>query len=147
MLVPVLFVDVVEHGARGVGGVGHVQPAAREFPDEPAIHRAKGDLAPMGPFASAVDVLQQPGKFGGTEIGINDETGLLLNQRLAAVGLECRAHRRSTPVLPYDGIVNRFTGGAVPQESGLALVRNSDADDVPVVQCRLGKDLLCHGQL
>ena len=40
-LVPAQVLDVIEHGAAGVGVVGHVHPAAGELPDEPGVHGAE----------------------------------------------------------------------------------------------------------
>jgi hypothetical protein len=47
-----------------------------------------------------------------------------------ARGLEPRAKIRRAPVLPDDGAMHRTSGGAVPQQGGLALIGDADGDDV-----------------
>jgi hypothetical protein len=47
-------VDVEEQRARGVAGIGDVQPAAgAELPQQPAVDGAEGELAALGAAARA----------------------------------------------------------------------------------------------
>ena len=43
---------------------------------------------------------------------------------------------RRSPILPHDGVGERFAGGAVPQHRGLALIGNADAREL--VGCDAG---------
>src|SRR5256885_3700214 len=60
IVVPLVGVDVEQHGAAGVGDIGHMAAPARELPDQPAVHGAEGQLAALGGGARAVDVVQNP---------------------------------------------------------------------------------------
>jgi hypothetical protein len=68
-------VQVEEQRARGVAGVGDVQPAAAQLPHQPAVDGAEGELAALGALARAGDVVEQPGQLGGGEIGIELQAG------------------------------------------------------------------------
>ena len=57
LIVPRQAMEIEEQGARGVGGVGGVEPPAGQLPDQPRVHRAEGDLAGRG----AVPQLWGPG--------------------------------------------------------------------------------------
>jgi hypothetical protein len=46
-------VDVEQHRARGVAGVGRVDPPAGEPPEQEAVDRAERELAPLGRLARA----------------------------------------------------------------------------------------------
>ena len=48
VLVPVLAVDVEEHGARCVGRVGGVDRAAGQAPEQEPVDRAERQLAALG---------------------------------------------------------------------------------------------------
>ena len=63
--VPGLAVDVKEHRARRVGGVGHVQAAPAEAPQQEGIDRAEGHRAARGAGAQSRHVLQEPGREDG----------------------------------------------------------------------------------
>ena len=56
--------NVVEHGARGVGGICCMF-AVGEIPQQPAIHGAKGQFAALSSVASAGDIIKNPGNLGG----------------------------------------------------------------------------------
>lgn len=45
--VPSLCMDIVEHRARGIGGVGRVNRAACKLPEKEAVDRAERQLAPF----------------------------------------------------------------------------------------------------
>ena len=69
-------VDVEQQRARGVGGVGRVHLAAGQPPQQIAIDGAEHQLAALGAFARAGDVVEDPGDLGPGEIGIDDQAGL-----------------------------------------------------------------------
>ena len=55
--------------------------AAGELPDEPGVDGAEGQLAGLGPGAGAGDVVEQPGDLGAGEVGVDDQAGLLADER------------------------------------------------------------------
>ena len=146
LVVPVQCVDVVEHRAAGVAGVGHVHLAAREVPDQPGVHRAEAQLAPFGLLAGAGHVVQHPLDLGGREIGIQHQTGLLLDACAVLLANLVAIFGRAA-VLPDDGVVDRLTGGAVPHQRRLALVGHADGRDVGRIQPRFGQCFGQHGHL
>ncbi len=60
LVVPLQIEDVVHEGARGVGVVRDVGPAAGELVDQPGVYGAEGDLAVLRPLPEAVHVVQEP---------------------------------------------------------------------------------------
>ena len=131
LLVPAALVDVVEHRATGVGGVGRVHQAAREHPDKPRVHRAKEQLARLRALARAGDVLQNPGDLAGREVRVGQKAGLgahhLAHLLSPADPLDhiCRA-----PALPHDGVAHGRARRRIPDDGGLALVVDADGGHV-----------------
>ena len=75
-IVPAKGVDVEQHGTRGVGKVRHMGFSAGELPDEPCLHGAEQQLAPLRPRPDARHILQNPAQLGTGKIGVDDQTGL-----------------------------------------------------------------------
>ncbi len=123
--------DVEEQGARGVGGVGDVEPAAGEAPEEIRIDGAEGELAGLGPGADAGHVVEDPGDLGAGEIGIEDQAGLRRHRGLVARLLQAGADPGRAPILPDDGAMHRLAGALVPDQRRLALVGDADRRHVP----------------
>ena len=69
-VVPAAPVNVVEHGAGGVGGVGDMNGAVGELPPQPTVHRAEEKLSPPGPLPPGVDFVQDPFQLGGGKVGV-----------------------------------------------------------------------------
>ena len=130
VVVPILGMDVEQHGAGGVGGVGGVDAAAGEAPQQEAVDGAEGEVAPLGGVARASDVVEEPSDLGGREIGVDDQPRLLAHQILVPPGGQPPARIGGAAILPDDGVVDRPAAGAVPQDRGLALVGDPDAGDV-----------------
>ena len=147
IVVPLVGVDVEQHGAAGVGDIGHMAAPARELPDQPAVHGAEGQLAALGGGARAVDVVQNPAQLGAREIGVDQQARLALDgvgmSGLAQLG----AQRLGAAVLPDDGVVYGLARGAVPDHRGLALVGDAQGADVGRRQPGLGQGLARRGQL
>ena len=61
--------DVEQRGARRVGGVGRVQVAAGEMPQQKCIDRTEGELPGNRRLARAADVVEQPGDFVAEKYG------------------------------------------------------------------------------
>ena len=120
---PGALVDIEEIGARGVGGVGGVEPAAGQAPDEKAVDRAEGEVAPL---ARAGQGIEQPGELGRREIGVDQEAAALGNEGLPPLRAKPVADGRRAPVLPDDGVVQAGATRAVPEQHRLALVGDAD---------------------
>ena len=97
-----------------------------QLPDQPGIDCAKGEFASFGLRASAFNIVEQPADFGGRKITVNDEAGLLSDQRPMASVAQIVAEVYGSAVLPYDGVGDRLPGFSVPQDSGFALIRDGD---------------------
>ena len=105
--VPVLAMDVVQHGARGVARVRGVHRAAREPPQQERIDGAERQLAALGRLARARDLVQQPGELGGREVGVDQEAGALPHQGVVTGGAQlatalrrCAGPARRSPGTP-----------------------------------------------
>ncbi|MPN31339.1 hypothetical protein SDC9_178813 [bioreactor metagenome] len=62
--IPLVAVHIEQHGAAGIAHIGDMALAARQLPDQPAIHRAEGQLAGLCCGACAGHVVQQPFELG-----------------------------------------------------------------------------------
>src|SRR6185295_17933312 len=91
--------------------------------------------------------VEQPGKLGAGKVRVEDEPGLLPEERLEAALLQRLARRRGAPVLPDDGVAERLAGAAVPEQGGLALVGDADRGDVAGGDARLRDRLARRGEL
>ena len=129
VVVPVLAVDVVEHGARRIGRIGGVDPAFGQPPEQKAVDGAEGQLAALGGGSGTFDLVQQPGELGGREIGVDQQAGPRLDQLAVATLAQLPAALGGAPVLPDDRPVDRLARGPVPEDDGLALVGDADGGD------------------
>ena len=141
VVVPVLAVDVVEHGAGRVAGIGRVHPASGQPPEQKAVDRAEGELAALGRGARTRHLVEQPGELGRREVGVDHEPGARAHHGLVAVRHQPRAAIGGAPVLPDDGAMHRPARGPLPQHDGLALVGDADRGDRGGVQPGPGERL------
>lgn len=126
--VPCARMDVEEHGAACVGGVGCVDLALGKVPDKPRIHRAECQLARLGALAGTGNRVQDPGNLRSGIVSIGDKPR-------SAGDLSGRFHIAAAPfhdfsgtsALPHNGVANRLARNAVPHHRGFALVRYADA--------------------
>ena len=118
--------------------------ATGQVPDHPGVHVAEDQLAGLGGLAGALDVVEDPLDLGTGEVGRQRQADALLVLVLVAA-TEFLDDLVGAGVLPDDRVVDRLTGLAVPHQSGLALVGDTDGLDVLLVQAglrqRLGHDL------
>ena len=129
-VVPFAPVDVEEQRARGIGGVGDVDAAAGQPPDQIRIDRAEAQIAAHRFRAGAFHVIEQPGELGAGEIGIEQEAARGGDLRLAAGGAERRAEIGGAAILPDNGRMDRLAGLAIPHHHRLALVGDADGGDI-----------------
>ena len=142
-------VDVEEQRARGVGRVGRVHGARRSAARAGSCRwcrrrarRARRALCAPG------HVVEQPGDLGGGEIGIEQQPGPALDQRLVALGLQPAAERRRCA-----GPARRWRCGSAcrsrgPRDRGLALVGDADGRDAvgrrrPAIASRQTASVAC----
>ncbi len=118
--------------------------AIGESPREPAVDRAEGELAALGPRAQRRIAVEQPRQLRAGKIGIEQQAGAARDLGLVAVCLQASAVVRGAPVLPHDGGRHRATGGAVPEDRRLSLVRDADGHDVVGRRACTGQHL-CDG--
>ena len=137
---PPVRVDVVEHRSRRVGRIGRVHGAVREFPDEPAVDRARGELVVRVAVPRAEAVLEHPLELRRGEVRVGHEPRGRVDR--LALRREREAARGRAPVLPHDRAPDGRARRAIPEHHGLALVR--DADRVrhePALRDRLARRL------
>src|SRR5665213_2153924 len=100
MIVPAALVDIEERGARGVGGIGGVNLATGQAPDEERVDRAEAKLATFGALARSLHMIKQPIQLGGGEIGIEQQAGAGGDFRFMAGIAKRRTGGGRPPVLP-----------------------------------------------
>ena len=122
--------NVEKKRPRGVGGVGGVDLAAGQPPDEKRIDRAEAELAAFGLLACTLHVVQQPRDLGGGEIRVEEQAGFRRNLGLVTGGAKRGAYVGCAPVLPDDRAMDRLAGLPVPDDHRLALVGDADGGDI-----------------
>ena len=136
-LVPFERLDVEHQGARCVRVVCLVLLAARELPKKPCVNRAEGKLAFFRACACAFHMVEDPLDLRAREVGVDDESRLLLELIDETLTLQVLAYIRRLARLPDDGVVDRPSCRSVPDDRRLALVRDADGGDVTRDESRL----------
>ena len=146
-LVPAQGIDIEEHGPAGVGVVGHMDLATGELPDQPGLHGAEEQIAPLCFFPCAGDIFQNPAELGAGEIGIDHEACFLPDGVGEAFRLQGITIFAGPAALPHDGVAHGLAGGFVPDDGGFPLVGDADGGDVRGVGADDGHGLFRHLQL
>ena len=136
------FSDIIHKSTRSVGVICNMSFAAREFPDEPAVNRTENQVASFSFCSCTFNVIENPFDFRAGEISINDKTRLLLELVNQAFFLEVFADRSRLTGLPYDCVINRTARVLIPNNSGFALVRDTDCCDIAGSKTGLLKSFL-----
>ena len=103
---------------------------AGQVPHQPAVDGAKDQFALLGPRPRAFDIVENPGQLGAGEIGIEQQPGARGHHLLETFRSEIGTDFGGAPVLPDDGVIDRFAGLTVPDDGGLALVGDADGGDL-----------------
>ena len=121
--------------------------ATGELPDQPAVNRAKGQLARFRLGARAGHMVKQPAQLGAREVGVDQQACLGLHQGLVAARPQIGADGLGPTVLPDDGMVNRLAGAPVPDHAGLTLIGNAQRMNLARCDAGLGQRCLGGSQL
>ena len=123
--------DHVEQVQQRPARVRHVRDVTTaHVPDQPRIHRAEQDLAILGPFTQAGDVIQQPADLGTREVSGDRQPGLLTEAVLSELPRQLPTDAVGARVLPVYGVVHRRSRPAIPQHGRLPLVGDSERTQV-----------------
>ena len=136
LVIPLQRVDIKEHGAAGVAGVGHKRLPLREVPHQPGIHRAETQPARFGSRPRAGHVIQYPFHFGCGKISVQHQPGFGADGGFV-FGADAVAIFGGAPVLPHNRAVYRLAGFPVPHNGGLALVGYAQRGDFVGTDARL----------
>ena len=119
-----------------------------QIPDEPGIHRAGAQLAPLRPLPDAGDVIQDPFDLRTGKVSVDQQAGLVRHRLGPAIGLELVTDGGGAAALPHDGVVYRPPGGPLPQDGSLPLVSDAQGRDLLGVDMggvhRLRQSLFLH---
>ena len=107
-----------------------MQCAACQIPDEPGIDRAEGEFAPVGLFAGARNMIQQPANLASGKVRIDDKSGFVFDQFSLASFFQAFAEISRAPILPNDCVVNGRAGFAVPDNRGFSLVGDPESGHI-----------------
>jgi len=138
---------IEQHGARGVAHVRHMHLAVGELPHQPAVHRAKGQLAALGRIACAGHMVQQPLQLGAREVGVHQQARLSLDGGGMAFASQLGAGGLGAAVLPDDSVVHGLARLAVPQHRGFALVGDAHRAHGAGRNARFGQRIARGGEL
>jgi hypothetical protein len=142
LVVPLVAAHIEHQSARRVAHIGGVHRAAGQLPHQPGVDGAEGELAACRCGTCAGHVVEDPLELRAGKIRVEDQPGLVAERLFEALFAQRRAGRLGTPVLPDDGVVDRFAGLAIPHDRGLALVRDADRCHVTRRHAGLGQRLL-----
>ena len=112
--IPLPRMQIVEQGTRCIRCIRHVAGTAAEVPEQPAVDGAEGQFAAPRTVAGAGNMIEQPFQLGAGKIGVEQQAGLFLKQRLQSGRAQRLADVGGAPVLPDDGAMQRATAGALP---------------------------------
>ena len=141
---PVEGLEVHQHGAGGIGDIGDVHTTVHtpgEVPQHPGVHGAHHQVTGLGAFPGALDVVEDPLDLRPGEVGGQRQPDELLVPVGSLLAAEFLDDLLGAGVLPDDGVVDGLTGFLVPHEGGLALVGDTDRDQIVLVQLRLRESL------
>ena len=96
----------------------------------PGVDRAESELSAFCGFTRTIHMIQDPADLCSREVGVQEEAGLLIKKVRKTIGFHFCAIICRSPVLPYNGIINRAAGFAVPDHGGFPLVGNADGRHV-----------------
>ena len=93
--------------------------------EQPGIDRAEPQVAGFGKGTGAADIIEKPFRLCSREVRVEQQARPFAEQRFQALVSHFVADRCGTSVLPDDG-VGDWAAVAVPEERGLALIRDAD---------------------
>ena len=147
-IIPVQLVDIIQHGAAGVGSVRYMHLATGQLPHQPAVHRAKQNFSRLCALPCARHMVQNPLDFGCGKVGIRHKASILFDILCHARLAEQLIHQRcSAAALPHNGVINGAAGRFFPQNRGFALVGNADGGNIMRIHAALGYHLVHHAIL
>ena len=103
---------------------------ARQAPEQKTIHRTEGQRPAFRRCPRARDIVQQPGKLGGGEIGISQQPRAFRQQRFMALGTQLRAGIGRAPILPDNSAMQAAPRRPVPKQRCLALIGDANAGHI-----------------
>ncbi len=114
--------------ARGICDINVV--FARKLPNQPAVDRAKQDIATLGVGTQARATLSS------SHLNFGPEKYVAIGSPVRALKSFGIAFQRTTDairsgVLPDDGVMHGLAGPSVPDHGRLALIGHTDGGDVP----------------
>jgi hypothetical protein len=95
---------------------------AGQVPYQPGIDGTEHQFSAFGPFAKSRYLVEHPDQLGTREIRVEEKACPAPYFVFEAQRLEFLAYRRRAPALPDYGVVDRLSGGLVPDYRRLALV-------------------------
>jgi len=103
--------------------------AAAHAPKQVGVDGTGRQRTAFGGVAGSLHVIEQPRDLGAREIGVEHESRELANSWKPAASRQRLAEVCGAPILPDERPMDRFSVRAIPNEGGLALVRNPDRTD------------------
>ncbi len=127
----------IKQCSRRVGDIGDVRIASGQFPDQEALYGSESQFACFGAGSGTLHIVEHPSNFGAGKIGIDQQTGLVLNRRLMTRLAQSLARLGRATVLPDDCWRDGFARCAIPDQRRLTLVGDTNPGNA-VHTARLG---------
>ena len=120
--VPAFFVYIEKHGARGVRIVRSMDLAARQIPQEKAVHRPEQELAALCPLPHAFYVFENPLEFRGGKVRVHGQSRTLVQKFLISLFHKATALTCRPATLPNYCVINGLSACLVPDDDRFALI-------------------------
>ncbi len=117
-----------QQGARGVGHIGDMR--AGQVPNQPRVNVAECQFPFFGFGARAFHIIKDPFYFRARKISGKRQACFFAQTILSAVFCQLIANHIGAGVLPDNCIVDRLARGFIPDNRRLALICNSNRDDI-----------------
>ena len=104
--------------------------AACQLPDQPGIHRSEEQFPGLSTPSGTGNMVQKPLDLRAGKIGVRNQAGFFTDGIPIAGRHQLIDGLGSAAALPYNCVGNRLSGFFVPDDRGLALIRNADGSHI-----------------
>src|SRR5690606_39797608 len=109
--------------------------------------RAKRKFSPVRTFTDALHVVEYPSDLGRGKVRVDHQPGIFAHVGFKSAFLQRLAYRGRSLVLPYDSVIHRLAGVAIPHYGRLVLVGDADGFDRGELDVVIANEFLQHVHL
>ena len=133
--IPIQRFQIHQERAGCIGNIGDMHTG--HIPEQPGVHVTEDQFALFGALACSGNIVQDPLDLRPGEISRQRQTGLGSETVLPAIFGQFITNCICARVLPDDGIIDRASGCAFPDQAGLTLVGDPYGGDIGYICARV----------